>query len=317
LTPLAPLVSVVTPAYNEERYVRECIESVLAQSYRNWDYTIVDNASTDHTFEIAQEYAAKDERIRIVRNDSTVPAIANHNLAFHQVSPAAKYCKLVAADDWIYPQCLEQMVRLAEAHPRVAIVGAYSQSGQRVDPGEFPFASDVVSGREVARLYLSRGPHLVGAPTALLFRADVVRQGKDFYRSAAMNADAAACLEVLEDNDYGFVPQVLTYTRVREMSLTSLNNRVNSYLATMLEFLLELGPRYFDESELRERVRDQLRYYYNELGRQAIRNRDPEFWAFQRRRLAELGHPLSRVRLAVNALFYGLEAAVCRVRGKL
>ena len=310
-----PLVSIVSPAYNEEACVRECIESVLAQTYPHWEYTIVDNASTDRTFEIAREYVAKDDRIRIIRNETTIPVIANHNLAFRQTSPDARYVKLVSADDWIYPQCVEQMVRLAEANPSVGIVGAYSLSGNRVDPATFPFSTQVVSGRDVARSYLSRGPHLVGAPTPLMFRADIVRAADgEFFRTAALNSDAAACLRVLRDHDYGFVHQVLTYTRVRERSLTSANNRIHSYLSTILEFLIEFGPSYFTEEELRDHIREQLGHYYNELGRQVFRTRDPEFWSFQRRRLGELGHPLSRTRLFVNALLYLLEATVSRMR---
>src|SRR5512132_1578633 len=111
------LVSVVTPAYNEERYLRECIESVLAQTYTHWDYTIVNNCSTDRTLEIAQEYAARDPRIRIHNNETFVPVIANHNIAFRNISPQSKYCKVVGADDWLYPECLEKMVGLAERHP--------------------------------------------------------------------------------------------------------------------------------------------------------------------------------------------------------
>jgi glycosyltransferase involved in cell wall biosynthesis len=128
-----PLVSVVTPAYNEEIYLRECIESVLAQTYVNWDYTIVNNCSSDRTLDIANEYAARDPRIRVVTNETFVPAIANHNIAFRQVSPQSTYCKVVEADDLIYPACLATMVDLAEQNPRVAIVGAYRHVGSRLD----------------------------------------------------------------------------------------------------------------------------------------------------------------------------------------
>jgi glycosyltransferase involved in cell wall biosynthesis len=308
------LVSVVTPAYNEESHIRECIESVLAQTHHHWDYTIIDNASTDRTHAIAQEYAAKDARIRIVRNEATVPVIANYNIAFRQVSPDARYCKVVAADDWIYPECLSQMAGLADANPRVGLVGAYSLSGTRVDPAAFPFPTAVVPGRDVCRSYLSRGPHLLGAASSLLYRADIVRSRKDFFRTPDLHSDAAACLELLEHDDYGFVHQVLTFTRVREESLTSESNRNNVYIAIILEFLLRFGPKCFSERELAERIDDQLQYYYHELGRQTFRNRGPEFWEFQRRRLAELGHPLSRLRLTWNALLYGLEALASKAR---
>src|SRR5439155_13185774 len=72
------LVSVVTPVFNGERYLRECIESVLAQTYTNWDYVIVDNQSTDRTNEIAHEYAARDPRIRVIRNDAFVRVVQNY-----------------------------------------------------------------------------------------------------------------------------------------------------------------------------------------------------------------------------------------------
>src|SRR5437660_8450669 len=95
----APLVSIVTPVYNGEDYLRDCIESVLAQTYSNWDYTIVNNCSTDRTLEIAQHYAARDSRIRVHDNGTFVDVIKNHNIAFRQISPKSRYCKLVAPDD--------------------------------------------------------------------------------------------------------------------------------------------------------------------------------------------------------------------------
>lgn len=63
-----PLVSIVTPVYNNAEYIAECTESVLAQTYQNWDYTIVNNCSTDKAAEIGRRYAAEDTRIRIHGN---------------------------------------------------------------------------------------------------------------------------------------------------------------------------------------------------------------------------------------------------------
>ena len=112
-----PLVSIVTPVYNEEEHLAECIESVLAQTYQNWDYTIVDNCSTDRSLEIALWYAAKDSRIRVHANKQFLNMLANHNVAVRQISPVSKYCKVVLADDWIFPECLERMVTVGEAYP--------------------------------------------------------------------------------------------------------------------------------------------------------------------------------------------------------
>src|SRR5438093_2584566 len=120
-----PLVSVVTPVYNGKKYLTECIESVLAQTYQNWEYIIVNNCSTDRSLEIAQSYAEKDARIRINNNQEFVGREANENIAFRQISPDSKYCKMVHADDWLFPECIARMVAVAETNPTVGIIGAY------------------------------------------------------------------------------------------------------------------------------------------------------------------------------------------------
>lgn len=61
-----PLVTVITPVYNGQEYIAECIQSVLDQTYSRWEYLIVDNCSQDRSLEIARQFASKDARIRIV-----------------------------------------------------------------------------------------------------------------------------------------------------------------------------------------------------------------------------------------------------------
>ena len=119
---------------------------MLAQTYPNWDYTICNNCSTDRTLEIAREYAAKDPRIRIHNNDTFVHVNENHNIAFRSISPQSKYCKVVAADEWIFPECIEKMVRVAEQHPSVAIVGSYGLCETKVVFDGLPYPSTVVIG---------------------------------------------------------------------------------------------------------------------------------------------------------------------------
>jgi len=85
-----PLVSVITPVYNCEEFLAECIESVLRQTYTNYEYIIVNNRSTDRTLDIASEYAKKDGRIRVHSNSEFVGVIENHNLAFRIIAPASK-----------------------------------------------------------------------------------------------------------------------------------------------------------------------------------------------------------------------------------
>ena len=306
----APLVSVVTPVYNGEDYLRECIESVLAQTYTQWDYTIVNNCSTDRTLEIAREYAVKDPRIRIHSNETFVRQIRNYNIAFRQISPESKYCKVVAADDWLFPECLERMVRLAEEHPSVAIVGSYGLAGAKLVWIRVPYPNTVVPGREACRLRLLEGYNFFGTPTAVLFRSDIVRTRHAFQNESNLHADSEAYLEFLEHRDFGFVHQVLTFRRDNEGSMTSFSQEFNTVLPSDLYELVTYGPKYLDEEELKQRVREHFRDYYRYLGQQVYRRRGPKFWTFHREKLAALGYPLRTPRLVLSAISYALDLAL-------
>jgi glycosyltransferase involved in cell wall biosynthesis len=299
-----PLVSVVTPAYNAERFLRQCIESVLAQTYANWDYTIVNNRSTDRTLEIAREYAATDSRIRVVDNEHHVRVIENHNIAARQISRASKYCKFVAADDWLFPECLAEMVRLAEAHPSVAMVGAYGIFGSRVTYNGLPYPSTVMPGKELCRRYMLGEFDLVvfGVPTSLLYRSDIVRSRHAFYNEDNLHADSEACFEFLENRDFGFVHQVLVYHRERPGSLTAGSREMNTYLPGSLNELIRFGPVYLTEDELAALLRQKLDNYYWYLSKQVFESRGEEFWRYHRAKLAKLGHPLSKPRLVGQAI---------------
>jgi len=292
-----PLVSVVTPVYNGEPYLRECIESIRAQTYPNWDYTIVNNCSEDRTREIAEEYAAHDPRIRVHNNARFVRQIANHNIAVRQISPASKYCKIVAADDWLFPDCLSRMVALAEANPSVGIVSAYGLMGDTVAWSGLPFPSSCISGRQVCREKLLGGPYVFGAPTSVLYRADLVRDRPAFFNESNLHADTEVCFELLKTHDFGFVHQVLTFTRTQDGSLNSFSKDINSNLPASVHYLLKYGPDYLTPGELDERVTLRLRQYYAFLGASVLQRRERSFWDFHKNKLRDLGLPLNHWRL--------------------
>ena len=302
-----PLVSVVTPVYNGESYIRACIESVLAQTYTKWDYTIVNNCSTDRTLEIAQEYVAKDSRIRIHNNKSFVRVMENYNIAMRLISAESKYCKVVAADDSLFRDCLERMVCVAESHPSVAIVGAYGLEGTRVQWHGLPYPSTVVPGREICRSRLLGGRYVFGTPTSVLYLSNIVRSRTAFYNESNLHSDSEVCLEFLESHDFGFVHQVLTIQGEREDSLTSFSQNFQTYFSWILYELVKYGPKYLSNAELQRRIREHLGDYYNYLGHQIYEHRGQEFWEFHRRKLADVGYPLSTLRLTVVAATYILD----------
>lgn len=299
-----PLVSVVTPVYNGAQYLRECIESVLAQTYSNWEYTIVNNCSTDGTLAIAEEYAERDKRIRVYSNDSLLDIIANHNRAFRLLSPDSKYCKVVSADDWLFPECLTKMVSVAEANPSVGIVGSYQLSGGgpdwrrwRVRGGEMPYPSTVTPGREVCRLQMLGGPYVFGNPTSSLYRSDLVRAQDSFYPNSTAEADKSACYKCLQDSDFGFVHQVLSYERVHAKQMTEECRTLNTYVSSDLRDLLEYGRNYLTAEEIDRRLKEIIGNYYRFLAGSVFRRRDKAFWNYHKKRLDDLGHPFSNITL--------------------
>jgi glycosyltransferase involved in cell wall biosynthesis len=294
-----PLVSVITPVYNGEEFLPECIESVLAQTYQNWDYTIVNNRSTDRTLEIAKSYAAKDSRIRVHDNCDFLPIIQNHNHAISQISPQSKYCKVVLADDWLFPECIMKMVALSEAHPSVGLVGAYGLygDGMHVMWRGLPFPRTVVTGREVSRLRLLNGRYVFGAPTATLVRSDFVRKEKKFYDESNLHADSTVCFRILQESDFGFVHQLLTFTRTQGESNTTFSERMNSIQLSFLTELIQYGPSSLDKNEYEDRMRVRLSEYYQVLAEGLLQLRGKNYLEFHKNWLRNLGMHLSWSRL--------------------
>ena len=110
----------------EKQFLTECIESVLRQTYGNYEYIIVNNCSTDRSLDIALNYSKSDSRIRAHSNSQFVGVIENHNIAFRLISANSKYCKVVSADDWLFPDCIARMVGVAERIHPPALLDAIS-----------------------------------------------------------------------------------------------------------------------------------------------------------------------------------------------
>ncbi|VBB05179.1 nucleotide-diphospho-sugar transferases [Lucifera butyrica] len=110
-----PVVSIGLPVYNGERYLRQAVESLLAQDYGDFELIIADNASTDSTFTICREYAVCDKRVRLYQNGRNLGSAQNFNKVFNM--SAGKYFMWAACDDLWEPSCLGKCVTRLEANP--------------------------------------------------------------------------------------------------------------------------------------------------------------------------------------------------------
>jgi glycosyltransferase involved in cell wall biosynthesis len=301
-TSVEPLVSIVTPVYNGEKYLAQCADSVLRQTYRNWEYIIVNNCSTDRTAEIAAKYVRQDGRIRVHANKRFVGMVENENIAFQLISAASKYTKMVHADDWLYPECLGRMVERAEACPSIGIVGAHGFNGTEVLWSQLEPHHTIVPGREISRRTLLGGFYVFGSPSSLLFRSDLVRSHQPFLDPSFFTqfSDNEACFRVLQASDFGFVHEVLTFSREHEDSMTSsiAQTAFNGQLPGQLRILARYGPVYLSQTEYARRTHEMFDRYYRFLGRYPLRLADPRFRNLHLGALGSANHSLSLLRLA-------------------
>ena len=285
-----PLVSVVTPFFNTAEYLAECIESVLAQSYQNWEYLLVNNCSIDGAAEIAERYAGQDDRIRVVHNAEFLNQVQNYNHALRQISAESRYTKIVQADDWIFPECLEHMVRLAEDNPSVGIVSAYRLSGTVLTNWGLPYATTVIGGKEAGRFQLLEDKFLCGSPTSIMFRSEIIRSRTSFYSETAWYEDTEAVYDVLHNWDLGFVPRVLTFERVDNESILSITRRYDpDWRLEKLMNIRKFGPAFLAEKELEDEIAAREKLYFGFLAQNLLANRGKEFWDYHRSGLASIG----------------------------
>lgn len=134
-------VSIIASAYNEEKYISEMMDSIIAQSYQNWELIIIDDASTDRTWEIIGSY--KDGRIKASRNSSNIGLTANLNKALNMAQ--GEYIARIDADDIAFHDRIRKQVKYMDLHPEVVLCGGWMREiGNRYDICRTNVNSDVL-----------------------------------------------------------------------------------------------------------------------------------------------------------------------------
>lgn len=112
-------VAIGLPVYNGEKYLVQTLDSILAQTFEDFDLVISDNASTDRTEEISRDYAGRDRRVRYHRNEKNLGAARNYNRVFELAT--AEYFKWAAHDDLMAPGYIERCVDVLDGEPNVVL----------------------------------------------------------------------------------------------------------------------------------------------------------------------------------------------------
>jgi glycosyltransferase involved in cell wall biosynthesis len=213
---MAPPVSVAIPVYNCERYIAQCIESLLNQSYGDFELVISDNASTDGTESICRRYEAQDSRVRYVRRSENIGGPGNFRHVFSLCS--GKYHKWSTADDYWHPDFLRDAVAVLDAQPDVVLCYPKTQlidaDGHKIEDYEDNLELDADSARQRFRELYSR-IGLCNAHLGLL-RRSAMQRTKLIAGHLASDVDFLAEMALI--GKFHVLPDVRFYRRYHAAS---------------------------------------------------------------------------------------------------
>jgi len=228
-----PKVSVLIPAYNYGHYISEAIDSVLEQTFDDFELIIVDNNSEDNTVELVSEYMKKDSRVSIHVNQENIGMYRNYNQALALAS--GEYIKFLNADDKFEPTLLEKFVDTLDKYEGISLVTSKRQYfGDKTDILEAGFTGE--QNKEVILEKCFKEGNIIGEPTTVMFRRKHLNVGT-FNIDLKMFADFDMWIKLLEVGNVYFVDEVLSYFRIHETQGTKyLNDEIKKSSVNKFQF---------------------------------------------------------------------------------
>jgi glycosyltransferase involved in cell wall biosynthesis len=305
-----PRVEVVIPVYNGETHLAECLESILSQTYDRWTAVVVNNCSTDDTGRIADAYAGREPRVRVLHCREFLGQADNYNRAISEAREDAAYIKLVEADNWITEDSIARMVDVAEEDAGVGLVSGYSLMGREILGAGVDYRTKVLAGAEVLRLLFLEDRYLFGMPTTLLFRASALRGVLPWFRPNLFYDDADLCVRVLRQWKLGYVHRILAFVRTDNEGIFS-TYREHDFMPAVLHFLAEDYASDMLDGEAAVRARSKCQDdYYRRLARAVLGGRTKAYWDFHRRAGEVRGQTLRKGLLLKSLALEALDAAL-------
>jgi len=215
-----PYVSVVMPVYNGEKYLREAVESILAQTFRNFELIAVDDGSTDDSASILASYHQQDERIVILthsKNQGIVSAL-NRGLKIAR----GKYIARMDADDVSLPERFERQIEFLEAHPKVGILGSEALF---IDSQGQEIARMVHERNDLTIRWTSLLANVFFHPTVMIRRAVLTENNLCYQSGIKSGQDYDLWLHLLEHTQGANLDRPLVRYRVYPESISSRNKQ--------------------------------------------------------------------------------------------
>jgi glycosyltransferase involved in cell wall biosynthesis len=228
---ITPSVSVLIPTYNYAHFLPECIESVLAQTFTDFELIIVDDQSSDNTDEVVQPYLA-DPRVRYYKNEKNLGLVGNWNQCLHYAK--GLYIKFLMADDLFVPTLLEKFVSVIEQHPSVSLITCYKKEfGIRQNTWQLPFSGFQTGQKIIEHTLLHYG--WLGEPTTIMFKRADLKVGL-FNQRFTWLPDWEMWLRLLNVGDCYIIPEPIALIRNHGGQVTK--KVMKSYLNYFEEYQL-------------------------------------------------------------------------------
>ncbi len=228
------LVSIITPCYNGEKYIKETIESVLAQTYTDWEMIVVDDGSKDNSADIVTEYSKKDIRIKLLSQENSGSAAARNNGIRNC---EGQYIALLDADDLWQPDFLKSQIAFMKEKNAVCVYCSYSLIDEKSEEILHP-----VSAKPVVTTKMMYVTNEIGCLTGLY---DSEKHGKVYLREElnSIRDDYAYWLDIvkLEGVAYGN-PKILAKYRVLANSTTGNKKKLIKKQYSFYRDYLKLNP---------------------------------------------------------------------------
>lgn len=218
-----PQITVAMPVYNGEGYVHLAIQSVLDQTYSDFELLIVDNCSTDGTLEVVKAFS--DPRIRLHVNSSNLGMVGNWNRSVELAT--GEYIKFLSHDDLLDTTCLEEQIAGFMRHKKenIGIVTCkkkiINKDGKKVMPGfGLRGQSRVISGSVAIRKSIRSGRNIIGEPSFVLINTSALKASGPF-ELPEFTPDIKMWFKILQKKDLYFIDKTLASYRISEQSTSS------------------------------------------------------------------------------------------------
>jgi glycosyltransferase involved in cell wall biosynthesis len=208
-----PLVSILMAAYNQEKFIGEAIESVLASTYKNFELIIVDDCSPDNTYQVAEEYAKKDHRIRLYKNENNLGDYPNRNKVASYAK--GKYLKYIDGDDAIYYWGLQVVVEMMERFPEASYgLDSLIQDDYKM----FPYVLSPKATYEA--VYVRRMGLFSKAPTSAIIKRNIF-EAEGGFLPLKYSGDFEMWHRLSVNHSVLVMPDGIVWSRIHEASEVS------------------------------------------------------------------------------------------------